>query len=168
MRLTAEERKAKRIFSKAVRRWYRILLIDPIWTVGVSIDEDETMDHGDAYVDIGTAEYYMANIHVSRSLLSLPAQELEQVASSVMCHELLHVVTADFHRAALVAAGDNEKMQEELRYRYEQFVSRFSMILTDLTEEDTHERPKRQSPGSPEEVLRVPEMPAGDEDDRGS
>lgn len=168
MKLTAEERRARRVFDKAVRRWYRILLIDPVWTVGVAVNEDGEMEHGEAYVDIGTSEYYMANVCIARSLLSLPAKELEKVASSVACHELLHIATADFQRASIVAAGDNEKMQEELRYRYEQLVSRLSMILMDLIEEDAHGPVKGKGPGAPEEVLRVPEVPLGDKDGGGS
>jgi hypothetical protein len=167
-KLTSEERRARRVFDKAVRRWYRTLLIDPVWTVGVVVIEDEGMRHGDAFVDLGSAEYYAANVHISRSLLSLPAKELERVASSVACHELLHVATADFQRGVLTATGDNEKMQEELRYRYEQLVSRFSMILTDLAEEEEHEPAKGKDSGTPGEVLPVPEVPAGDEDGGGS
>lgn len=164
MKLTAEERKARRVFDKAVRRWYNILLIDPIWTVGVVVDEDETMEHGDAYVDIGTAEYYVANVHISRSLLSMSSKKLEKVAQRVACHELLHITTADFQRAALVAVGDNEKMREELRYRYEQLVSKLSMILMDLTEEEADARPNGKGFRTPTEVLPVSEVPTGDED----
>jgi len=134
MKLTSEERRAKKVFDKAVRHWYRTLLIDPVWTVGVVVDEDAEMEMGDAYVDIGTSEYYIADIHVARSLLSLSGKELEKIASNVACHELLHIATADFQRSALVATVDNEKMQEDMRYRYEQVVSKLTMVLVDLTE----------------------------------
>lgn len=132
MKLTAGERKAKRCFEREIKRWRRILLIDPIWTFQVVVAEDEDMEQGDANVDIGTSEYYIARISLSRGMLSLENDELEMTATNVAAHELLHIATADYQRAALVAAGDNVQMQEELRYRYEQLVSRFSMILMDF------------------------------------
>jgi hypothetical protein len=132
MKLTAGERKAKRCFEREIKRWRRILLIDPIWTFQVVVAEDEDMEQGDANVDIGTSEYYIARISLSRGMLSLENDELEITATNVAAHELLHIATADYQRAALVAAGDNVQMQEELRYRYEQLVSRFSMILMDF------------------------------------
>lgn len=163
-KLTAEEKRAAKVFDRAVKRWYRTLLIDPVWNVGLVVLEPEEMDHGDAYVDIGSSEYYTANVCISRNLLSLPPKELDKVASDVVCHELLHILTADFQRAAITATGDNEKMQEELRYRYEQVVSRLSMIMSDLTEERKHAPAKGKDPGPADGVLRVPEVPAGGED----
>lgn len=162
-KLTAEERRAARVFDKAVKRWYRTLLIDPVWNVGLVVLDQDEIKHGDAYVDLGSSEYYTATICISRALLSLPPKELEKVASDVVCHELLHVLTADFQRAAITATGDNEKMQEEMRYRYEQVVSRLSMILSDLTEERKHVPAKGKDPGPADGVLPVPEMPTGDE-----
>jgi hypothetical protein len=132
MKFTAGERKAKRCFEREIKRWRRILLIDPIWTFQVVVAEDEDMEQGDANVDIGTSEYYIARISLSRGMLSLENDELEITATNVAAHELLHIATADYQRAALVAAGDNVQIQEELRYRYEQLVSRFSMILMDF------------------------------------
>jgi hypothetical protein len=168
MKLTAGERKAKRCFEREIRRWRRILLIDPIWTFQVSIAADEDMEQGDANVDIGTSEYYLARINISRGMLSLENGELEMAATNVACHELLHIATADYQRAALVAAGDNAQMQEELRYRYEQLVSRFSMILMGFDsqlEEETKDEPVcTEGTKSTEEVLRVPEVPTGEED----
>jgi len=168
MKLTSDERKAKRVFEREIRRWLRILLIDPIWTIRVNVAEDEDMGRGDANVDIGTAEYYVANLNITKCLLSLKEAELVATAASVACHELLHIATADFQRAALVAAGGNTKMQEELRYRYEQLVSRFSMILLNLDsqcEEEAKDEPVRgKDPGPTEEMLRVPEVPAGEKD----
>ena len=132
MKLTLDERKAKRVFEREIKRWRSILLIDPIWTIRITIAEDENMEHGDASIDIGTAEYYVTNINITRGLLSLKNVQLKMTATNVACHELLHIATADYQRAALVAAGENVQMQEELRYRYEQLVSKFSMILIDF------------------------------------
>jgi len=163
--LTAHERKAGKVFTKAVRKWYRKLLIDPVWTVNVVIVDDGDMLHGAACVDIGAAEHYTADIYVSRSLLSLPENELKKVACETACHEILHLLTADFQRGIIVATGDNDKLRDELRYRYEQVVSRLSMILVDLTEKDKHVPNKGKDPGTTEEVLRMPEMPIGDRND---
>lgn len=169
MKLTADERKAKRVFEREVKRWLGILLIDPIWTIRVDVAEDEDMERGDANVDIGTAEYYMARLNISKGLLALRGKELEAAAVNVACHELLHIATADYQRASLVAAGDNAQMQEELRYRYEQLVSRFSMILlgfdSQRPEKEAEDEPTGgEGAGSAEEVLRVPEVPTGEKD----
>lgn len=163
MKLTSEERRAKRVFEREIKRWCKILLIDPIWSIRANIIEDEEMGGGDASVDIGTAEYYVANLNIARCLLSLEEEELSFTAANVACHELLHIATADFQRAALVAAGENNQMQEELRYRYEQLVSRFSIILLDLAEkkEGKYELPCRENPKATEELPRVPEVPVG-------
>jgi hypothetical protein len=171
MRLTSEERRAKGVFDRAVRHWRRILLVDPIWRIRVGVAEDEDMGQGEANVDIGAAEYYRADISISRHLLSLREDRLDAMAANIACHELLHIVAADFHRAALVAAGDNRPMCDELRYRYEQFVSRFSMILLNLDSrlvKDCYEPIDGKDPGTPGGMPQVQEMPAGDEDGGGA
>lgn len=161
MKLTPSEKKARRCFEREIKRWRRILLIDPIWTFQVSIAEDEDMEQGDASVDIGTSEYYLARINISRGMLSLENEDLVIAATNVACHELLHIATADYQRSALVAAGDNVQMQEELRYRYEQLVSRFSMILMDF-DEQFEEETKEESVCT-EDAKSTEEVPAGKE-----
>jgi len=164
MGLTTCEKKAKRLFERELKRWRNILLIDPIWTFKLTILEDEEMEHGDANVDIGQSEYYLAHINVSKHLLSLNEEQLEQTAAHVACHEMLHIAMADYQRAALVAAGDNKQMREELDYRYEQLVSRLSMILLDFDSEVQDGSACGEDSGPAAEVLRVPEMPTGEQD----
>lgn len=160
MKLLPEERKAFKIFRDAIKRWRKILLIDPIWDIGVVIVEEQ--DRGEASVDIGATEYYVANINICRMLLSLEDKDLVIAADNVASHELLHVLSADYQRAALIAAGGNTKMQEEMRYRYEQLISKLSMVLMELDyqpEKCEHEQPQRKNIEPPAEVLPVPEVP---------
>jgi hypothetical protein len=163
MKLTKDERKAKKIFEREIKHWLKVLMIDPIWTIRVNVAEDEDMCHGDASVDIGASEYFVANLNITRCLLSLKKTELMMTAASVACHEMLHIATADYQRAAIVAAGGNAKIQEELRYRYEQMISRFSMILIKLNsqyEEECEDEPIHEKDlESTKETSQMSEVP---------
>jgi len=158
MKLSANERKAKRVFEKAVKYWRKVLLIDPIWTFKVEVVEDDEMGCSSANVNIGSAEYYIACVGIARGLLS-EEENLEAVASHVACHEMLHIATADYQRAAVTAAGENYEMQEELRYRYEQLVSRLSMILECYDGGCNCGSDCRTS----SKMLQLPAMPVGNE-----
>lgn len=156
MKLTVDEKKAKKVFEREIKRWRRILLIDPIWVFQMIITDDEDMEHGDASIDIGGAEYYIADFNIARGMLSLTGDSLRFAATNVACHELLHIATADYQRAALIALGDNAQMKDELRYRYEQLVSRFSMVLMDFDLQFEHEESCRRDIKSTEEMLKLP------------
>jgi hypothetical protein len=129
--MTKEERVAKKIFDQAVKKWKKILMIDSMWSISVNIEDDEQME-SDANVDIGMSEYFIANINVCRSVLTIDSEKLKSIADDIVCHELLHVATADFQRAVLLLSDGNPVMQNQMRYLYEQMVSRLSVSYVTL------------------------------------
>lgn len=127
--LTRNEKKSVKRFIKHVERWKTLLQLDPAWAFNLEIFEDPTKAGA---LDLGAAEYYDANLGLGRHILDTDEEDLEDVLSFIACHEMLHAMTADYHRAALNAAGDNEPMKREIDYRYEQLVSKLTTVLTGL------------------------------------
>ena len=50
--------------------------------------------------------------------------------NDIVCHELIHLATIDFFRTARLAAAENEEMQSELEYKFEQFTSRLQRAFS--------------------------------------
>jgi len=127
--LTAREKSRLKAFEKEIRHWHGLLLLDALWKVGLVVLDDEGMGTRLAYADIGRSEYWEADIGLSRRALEVPVSGGSEARKEIVSHEMIHLLTADYHRAALAAAGGDERLNEELTYRYEQLVTKLSRIL---------------------------------------
>jgi len=128
--LTRAEKKRLRFIDKELRRWRKLLMLDPIWNIKTISIDDEEMAGRAAFVDLGSAEYYQATVGVTRFLLSeVDDETFVTIACDIGAHEMFHIVTADYHRAAIVAAGENEALRSHIDYMYEQFTSRMTVAL---------------------------------------
>jgi hypothetical protein len=130
--LDKHEKALLRAAEKNVSKWKRILHLDPLWHIGLSITDAEEMGGALARVDTSNAEYYVAEIEVSSTLLVADDKQFADAINELVCHELVHLVMIDFFRTAQLAAGDRQDMQDELRYKYEQFTSRFHRAFVAL------------------------------------
>ncbi len=128
--LTQQEQARYKAFQKEVQHWFKILLIDPLWEVDLVVMGDEVMGEKAAYADISRSEYWHGEIGIARESLDIPLKEAALTRQSIISHEMLHILTADYHRASLTAAGKDEKLQDELIYRYEQMICKLSSILS--------------------------------------
>lgn len=166
MILTFEEMEAWHVFEHEIERWREILMLDQIWRFTLDVLEDDELNNQAAAVDLSKAEYYLARIMVARSQLSLSGDELRKTAKQTACHELVHVLTTDYQRAALSATSDNTPMRAEMRYRYEQLTSRLTEALLELETSSGGENESAggENPGTPEGMLRMSEMSPGGED----
>jgi len=95
-----------------------------------------------ARVDTSNSEYYVAVMEINAAIFTSEEEEFVFLINEIVCHELVHLVMIDFVHSAQVAAGDNESMHDELRYKYEQFTSRLQKafmglddLITSLQEE---------------------------------
>lgn len=127
-----KEKKLLKIADEFVDKWRKILNLDPLWELDISVFDDEMMPGALARVDVSGAEYFMATIELSYDMLDMKEDEFKEKINEVICHELLHVVSIDYYRTAQLSAGENDAIQKELRYRYEQFTSRLQKTFTDL------------------------------------
>jgi len=164
MTSTHDEMEAQQVFEHEIERWREKLFLDPIWKFKLEVLEDDELGHA-AAVDLSRSEYYSARIIVSKSQLALKGKALQETASHVVCHELLHVLTIDYQHAALAPMTNNAPMRKELRYRYEQLMSRLTEVLLNLDSVGEDNEPTSgEDTGTPDEMLRVPEVPTGGED----
>ena len=121
--LSANEKASFKVLKKECVRWKRILKMDPIWDIYAVVLPDEQMGLAAAATDIGEAEYFRCTIFVRKSALDLSKDNARfKEMRRIVCHELLHASTADYHRMALAIC--QPKMRPELDYRYEQLVVR--------------------------------------------
>ena len=127
--LSAREKSALRLLHRELVRWKALLRLDPLWDLDAMVVEDDQIGGRTAGVDIGTSEYYFARLYIARSVLSLRGEVLADTIRHVACHELMHLVSCDYQRAVHTAVGKNVKLDEEIEYRYEQFVSRLEHVL---------------------------------------
>lgn len=133
LKLTRAEKKRLRQVEKTIRRWRRILMLDPMWDIDAVAVDDESMQGRTAFVDLGSAEYYQATVGVTRFLLSDAEEDLFLKAmQDIGAHELVHLMTADYHRAAVESAGKNKALRKQIDYRYEQFISKMTAVLLKL------------------------------------
>jgi hypothetical protein len=135
--LSPKEKRRLEAFKEEIRHWHQVLLLDPFWRVGVAVleDDDSMMDGRTAYADIGRSEYLEAEIGISRKILGLSLNAAAGIRRETMAHEMLHLFTADYHRAAVAAAGNDSRLHEELTYRYEQLITKLSRILCSMDDE---------------------------------
>jgi hypothetical protein len=151
---TEKEESYLKIAEKIVEEWRTIMKFDPIWEIPVDIVEDQNGHKG--AINIRDTEYYKAPMLLYEHIFDLDeASFISELAENLVPHELTHLLAVDFFRTALLLAGDNEVMKEELRYRYEQFAVRFSRILVDLKNENLRLRYEleRTSAGTEKKVL---------------
>lgn len=132
--INKSDRIRTKFIKKVILKWRKALLLDPIWLISIDIIDTEIMDRAFARVDTSNAEYFVATLEISDTLLQLDDKEFEFVINEVACHELIHLVMIDFVRSAQLVAGNNKKMCDELRYKYEQFTSRFQRAFMGLDE----------------------------------
>lgn len=130
--LTKEERQAIKIVEKSVKKWRTVLQLDPLWDIDVEILDDDAMEGALARVDTSNSEYFVTTIEISGGLAYLPKDKLQETINEMVCHELIHIVMIDLFRTMQLIAGDNENWAQELRYKYEQFTSRFQRAFVEL------------------------------------
>jgi len=130
--LTKRDRQLLKSAEKLVKRWRKHLQLDPLWDIGVEIVDDDEMEGAIARVDTSNSEYFVATIEITNGLLHLPEDKFLSTMNELVCHELIHLVMIDFFRTAQLAAGEEETLNRELRYKFEQFTSRFQHAFIEL------------------------------------
>lgn len=131
--LTQVERKNLKLAFKIIKEWRKRLYIDPIWTVNIEIYNGEEADEDNiAFINLSNAEYFVITLFLSNELMLMEERDFTKTINDVVCHELVHLVSGDFYRTAQLAAGDNEEIQKEIKYKYEQFTSRIQIAFTDV------------------------------------
>jgi hypothetical protein len=150
--LSPVQKASFRTLEKELKRWKRLLKMDPIWEIYILVLPEEQMGEAAAATDIGESEYYRGTIFVKRESLDVEEKERFDEMRRIACHELLHASTSDYQRAALTAAA-NARGQKEIAYRYEQMVVRMTAALCamDDARRKEIERRKKHEQGSGEE-----------------
>lgn len=131
----SERRKLLKILKSKIKKWRKILFIDPIWEIEINILDAEIMENSLARVDFTEEDYFRIFIDVNESILKYSDEEIDQIANRVACHELIHSVSSDFQRIAMVAVRKNKQLMEELRFRYEQFTTRLEKAFLKMDKE---------------------------------
>jgi ribosomal protein L29 len=130
--LSREDKRLVKIIENVVKKWKKQLQLDHLWNIEIEVVDSEEMEGAVARVDTSNSEYFVATIEVTHALLQLPQERFFTTINEVVFNELVHLVMIDFYRTAQLAAVDNEKISKELRYKYEQFTSRFQRAFVDL------------------------------------
>jgi hypothetical protein len=126
------DRKLIKAANKLIQRWSKHLCLDPLWTINVEVMPDEEMEGALARIDTSTSEYYVSTMEINQVLLQVEDNRFIDTVNEIVCHELIHLVMIDFFRTAQIAAGKKEEFQKELKYKYEQFTSRFQRAFIDM------------------------------------
>ena len=116
-----------------IQEWRDILYLDPIWRIYIETFENEELAFG--RLDTSGAAYFMATIEIAESAFGLSEEKFVKNMNNMISHELVHLAAIDFYRTALLSVGDDEKLKNELIYRYEQFTTRLQRAFIDLKEE---------------------------------
>jgi hypothetical protein len=130
--LTDKEKRNLRVFERALKKWRKILLIDPIWDISLVVVEDDIMEDGLAAVDMSLTEYFSAIVMVKQSILSRCQKDIKEIADEVARHELIHIITADYQRAIISALGKKDALLNQINYVYEQVVFRLGEVVKKL------------------------------------
>jgi len=130
--LTKKEKQLLRISEKIIKKWRKYLQLDPLWTINIEMLDGEEMEGAIARVDTSNSEYFVANIEITDALLDLPDEKITNAINEMICHELVHLVMIDFYRTAELFTNGKEDLIKELKYKYEQFTSRFQKAFVDL------------------------------------
>lgn len=132
LNFSKKEHRLLDIAESIIDEWREILHLDPLWRIDVNIFDDESIPGAYARVDASTTEYFFATIEISYDMLQMKEADFIVKMNDAAAHELLHLLMIDYHHSAVLAAGDNEAMREELKYKYEQFTSRLQRAFVDL------------------------------------
>lgn len=126
-----EEKKKIKLFEREIKYWRKFFKFDSIWKINLIIFEAAKNYDLDklAFADLERAEYWEADIGISKTFLDKPYLEVNALCGEIISHEMLHIFTADYHRCSLNIAGNNRTLQREITYRYEQMISKLSKIL---------------------------------------
>jgi Zn-dependent protease with chaperone function len=120
-------------FAKLVlEKWRSILNIDPIWKVDIEVLPDEDIEGSISYINMSCSANYYATICISCDLLAYDDDKFLSEIEMVLCHELIHLMTEDLMRTAILAARNDKGLARELRHKCEQFTSRLQKTLMDL------------------------------------
>ena len=130
--LSPQDRKVLSKANALVKKWSKILCLDPIWNVEVSLLTNEEMENGLARIDTGSSEYYEVVIEINHLLSKLDDDLLNEELETAICHEMVHLVLIDFFRTAQIAVGDRDILLKELIYKYEQITSRLQKSFLSL------------------------------------
>jgi hypothetical protein len=126
------------ITNDLIKKWSKILLLDPLWNITVEFYEDLDMENALARLDTSMSEYYKAILEISSDLFLIEVELFKKKMDSIICHELLHILMLDFYRASVLMA-ENEKIKNELRYRYEQTTTRLQNSFINLIKKESGE-----------------------------
>jgi len=120
------------IVSGLLKKWRAILKLDSVWVINFEFIPAEELGEAYAMVNADNTEYYSASIYFSDILTRLQESDFKKAANEVVCHELIHLVMIDSMRTAQLAAGKNQILQDELRYKFEQYTTRMQRAFMDL------------------------------------
>ena len=134
--LSSQDRKVLSKANALVKKWSKILCLDPIWNVEVSLLTNDEMESGLARIDTSSAEYYEVVIELNHLLSQLDEDLLNEELETAICHELVHLILIDFFRTAQVAAGEQDGLIRELIYKYEQITSRLQKSFLSLIKKE--------------------------------
>ena len=126
------------ITNDLIKKWSKILLLDPLWNTTVEFYEDLDIENALARLDTSMSEYYKAILEISSDLFLIEVELFKKKMDSIICHELLHILMLDFYRASVLMA-ENEKIKNELRYRYEQTTTRLQNSFINLIKKESGE-----------------------------
>jgi hypothetical protein len=140
------EKRLFQIVKNSINKWKKILQMDPVWKIMISVTDEEEMGNAFASVDTQSAEYYVAGIEFSSALMSLEEDKLKSVINDIVAHELLHIVQLDFFNTAKLCAGKNQSMHQELRYKYEQYTTRLQRSFVELDKVKNQVKVERKDP----------------------
>jgi len=118
-----------------LEKWRNIMNVDPMWTI--KIQPVNNLEESLAFLSMTRAANYQAKICVNYDVFSYHAETFMSEMELIMCHELIHLVTEDFMRTAMLAAGYNRKLIDELKYKYEQLTSRLQKTILSLTTKES-------------------------------
>jgi uncharacterized protein YdeI (YjbR/CyaY-like superfamily) len=124
--------KYSNIVNGLMKKWRNYLKLDPIWVIEFKFIDSEEMNGSFAMVNADNSEYYAASVYLSDLLTKLPETEFKNAVNEVLCHELIHLVMIDFMRTAQLAADEDQVLQDELRYKFEQYTTRMQRAFMDL------------------------------------
>lgn len=147
--LSPPQKASFKVFERELKRWKKILKMDPLWEIYLLVLPEEQMGDAAAATDIGESEYYRATVFVRQTALDVEEKDRFSEMRRIACHELVHASTADYQRAALTASSNNRDRQE-ISYRYEQMVVRMTAAFTAI--DDTLRRETRRRKQHEQEV----------------
>jgi len=134
--LTKEDIKRLATVQAIIDDWRETLNVDPIWCIHVDVLPADQISNAVAKIDLRAGAHYHAKFILNYDVFSSDEDMFEEEIHKAVAHELLHIITEDFMRTAIVAAGKNKELIQELRHKYEQFISRLHISILPLVLEE--------------------------------